>query len=70
MRITSSPHTSLPADRPHDAAVVRPIRVRTWPMPAGTRVRLARLAAAEHLPLPRSVVGCLDLLRGPGVEET
>jgi len=35
----------------------------------GTRTRLARLAAGEHLALPRSVVGYLDRLRGLGVEE-
>jgi len=35
----------------------------------GTRKRLARLAAGEHLALPRSVVGYLDRLRGLGVEE-
>jgi DNA-binding transcriptional MerR regulator len=34
-----------------------------------TRERLARLAAGEHLALPRSVVGYLDRLRGLGVEE-
>lgn len=35
----------------------------------GTRKRLARLAAGEHLALPRSVVNYLDRLRGLGVEE-
>ncbi|MFF5314651.1 MerR family transcriptional regulator [Streptomyces massasporeus] len=35
----------------------------------GTRKRLARLAAVEHLALPRSVVGYLDRLRGLGVVE-
>lgn len=35
----------------------------------GTRKRLARLAAGEHLALPQSVVGYLDRLRGLGVEE-
>ncbi|MFJ4623916.1 MerR family transcriptional regulator [Streptomyces sp. NPDC088812] len=35
----------------------------------GTRRRLARLAAGEHLALPRSVVDYLDRLRGLGVEE-
>jgi len=35
----------------------------------GTRKRLARLAAGEHLALPRSVVGYLDRLRGLGVGE-
>jgi DNA-binding transcriptional MerR regulator len=35
----------------------------------GTRKRLARLAAGEHLALPPSVVGYLDRLRGLGVEE-
>jgi DNA-binding transcriptional MerR regulator len=35
----------------------------------GTRDRLARLAAGEHLALPRSVVGYLDRLRGLGVDE-
>ncbi|MBB4717605.1 hypothetical protein BJ965_007487 [Streptomyces luteogriseus] len=39
-------------------------------MPADSRERPARLAAGEHPALPRSVVGCLDRLRGPGVEET
>ncbi|GAB3458221.1 MerR family transcriptional regulator [Actinophytocola sediminis] len=34
-----------------------------------TRERLARLAAGEHLALPRSVVGYLDRLRGLGVAE-
>ncbi|MFJ4280589.1 MerR family transcriptional regulator [Streptomyces massasporeus] len=34
-----------------------------------TRKRLARLAAGEHLALPRSVVGYLDRLRGLDVEE-
>jgi DNA-binding transcriptional MerR regulator len=34
-----------------------------------TRKRLARLAAGEHLALPRSVVGYLDRLRGLGVHE-
>ncbi|WP_255953640.1 MerR family transcriptional regulator [Streptomyces odontomachi] len=34
-----------------------------------TRRRLARLAAGEHLALPRSVVDYLDRLRGLGVEE-
>ncbi|MGW2324148.1 MerR family transcriptional regulator [Streptomyces sp. NPDC001700] len=34
-----------------------------------TRRRLARIAAGEHLALPRSVVGYLDRLRGLGVEE-
>ncbi|MEU2913036.1 MerR family transcriptional regulator [Streptomyces massasporeus] len=34
-----------------------------------TRTRLARLAAGEHLALPRSVVGYLDRLRGLGVGE-
>ncbi len=34
-----------------------------------TRKRLARLAAGEHLALPRSVVGFLDRLRGLGVAE-
>lgn len=34
-----------------------------------TRTRLTRLAGAEHLALPRSVVGYLDRLRGLGVEE-
>jgi DNA-binding transcriptional MerR regulator len=35
----------------------------------GTRKRLARLAAGEHLALPHSVVGYLDRLRDLGVEE-
>lgn len=35
----------------------------------GTRARLARLAAGEHLALPQSVVDFLDRLRGLGVEE-
>jgi DNA-binding transcriptional MerR regulator len=35
----------------------------------GTRKRLARLAAGEHLALPQSVVGYLDRVRGLGVEE-
>lgn len=35
----------------------------------GTRNRLARLAAGEHLALPQSVVDYLDRLRGLGVEE-
>ncbi|MBW5248063.1 MerR family transcriptional regulator [Streptomyces poriferorum] len=35
----------------------------------GTRSRLARLAAGEHLALPQSVVDYLDRLRGLGVEE-
>ncbi|MEV7868174.1 MerR family transcriptional regulator [Streptomyces sp. NPDC088124] len=35
----------------------------------GTRGRLARLAAGEHLALPQSVVDYLDRLRGLGVEE-
>jgi DNA-binding transcriptional MerR regulator len=35
----------------------------------GTRTRLARLAAGEHLALPQSVVDYLDRLRGLGVEE-
>lgn len=35
----------------------------------GTRRRLARLAAGEHLALPQSVVDYLDRLRGLGVEE-
>ncbi|WP_328580754.1 MerR family transcriptional regulator [Streptomyces sp. NBC_00370] len=35
----------------------------------GTRERLARLVAGEHLALPRSVVDYLDRLRGLGVEE-
>jgi DNA-binding transcriptional MerR regulator len=35
----------------------------------GTRKRLARLAAGEHLALPRSVVDYLDRLRGLGVSE-
>jgi DNA-binding transcriptional MerR regulator len=35
----------------------------------GTRKRLARLAAGEHLALPQSVVGYLDRLRGLGVDE-
>jgi DNA-binding transcriptional MerR regulator len=35
----------------------------------GTRKRLARLAAGEHLTLPQSVVDYLDRLRGLGVEE-
>ncbi|WP_171166529.1 MerR family transcriptional regulator [Streptomyces sp. I05A-00742] len=34
-----------------------------------TRGRLARLAAGEHLALPRSVVDYLDRVRGLGVEE-
>jgi len=34
-----------------------------------TRKRLARLAAAEHLALPQSVVDYLDRLRGLGAEE-
>ncbi|MEW1600111.1 MerR family transcriptional regulator [Streptomyces sp. NPDC093808] len=34
-----------------------------------TRKRLSRLAAGEHLALPRSVVDYLDRLRGLGVEE-
>jgi DNA-binding transcriptional MerR regulator len=34
-----------------------------------TRKRLARLAAGEHLALPRSVVAYLDRVRGLGVEE-
>lgn len=35
----------------------------------GTRKRLARLAAGEHLALPQSVVGYLDRLRGLGIGE-
>ena len=35
----------------------------------GNRERLARLAAGEHLALPRSVVDYLDRLRSLGVEE-
>ncbi|MFC5201025.1 hypothetical protein [Streptomyces kaempferi] len=35
----------------------------------GTRSRLARLAAGEHLALPQSVVDYLNRLRGLGVEE-
>jgi DNA-binding transcriptional MerR regulator len=35
----------------------------------GTRDRLARLAAGEHLALPQSVVDYLDRVRGLGVEE-
>ncbi|MEV6171048.1 MerR family transcriptional regulator [Streptomyces sp. NPDC051954] len=35
----------------------------------GTRKRLARLAAGEHLALPQSVVDYLDRLRGLGVQE-
>lgn len=35
----------------------------------GTRKRLARLAAGDHLALPPSVVGYLDRLRGLGVED-
>ncbi|WDV52017.1 MerR family transcriptional regulator [Streptomyces coeruleorubidus] len=35
----------------------------------GTRKRLARLAAGEHLALPQGVVDYLDRLRGLGVEE-
>lgn len=35
----------------------------------GTRKRLAKLAAGEHLALPQSVVDYLDRLRGLGVEE-
>ncbi|MFE2944447.1 MerR family transcriptional regulator [Streptomyces sp. NPDC059255] len=35
----------------------------------GTRGRLARLAAGEHLALPQSVVDYLDRVRGLGVEE-
>jgi DNA-binding transcriptional MerR regulator len=35
----------------------------------GTRKRLARLAAGEHLALPQSVVDYLDRLRGLGVVE-
>lgn len=35
----------------------------------GTRKRLARLAAGEHLALPQRVVDYLDRLRGLGVEE-
>ncbi|HEX2132182.1 MAG TPA: MerR family transcriptional regulator [Actinophytocola sp.] len=35
----------------------------------GTRKRLGRLAAGEHLALPQSVVGYLDRLRGLGVDE-
>jgi DNA-binding transcriptional MerR regulator len=35
----------------------------------GTRKRLARLAAGEHLVLPQSVVDYLDRVRGLGVEE-
>jgi DNA-binding transcriptional MerR regulator len=35
----------------------------------GTRSRLARLAAGEHLALPQSVVGYLDRLRGLGADE-
>jgi DNA-binding transcriptional MerR regulator len=35
----------------------------------GTRKRLARLAAGEHLALPRSVVDYLDRVRGLGVDE-
>ena len=35
----------------------------------GTRQRLARLAAGDHLALPPSVVGYLDRLRSLGVEE-
>lgn len=34
-----------------------------------TRKRLARLAAGDHLALPKSVVGYLDRVRGLGVEE-
>ncbi|GAA3626284.1 MerR family transcriptional regulator [Nonomuraea rosea] len=35
----------------------------------GTRERLARLSAGEHLTLPQSVVGYLDRLRALGVQE-
>jgi DNA-binding transcriptional MerR regulator len=35
----------------------------------GTRKRLARLAAGEHLALPQSVVDYLDRVRGLGVDE-
>ncbi|SDU80371.1 MerR family transcriptional regulator [Jiangella alkaliphila] len=35
----------------------------------GTRKRLARLAAGDHLALPQSVVDYLDRVRGLGVEE-
>jgi DNA-binding transcriptional MerR regulator len=35
----------------------------------GSRKRIAKLAAGEHLALPQSVVGYLDRLRGLGVEE-
>ncbi|WP_249938557.1 hypothetical protein [Streptomyces mirabilis] len=35
----------------------------------GTRSRLARLAAGEHLALPQSVADYLNRLRGLGVEE-
>ena len=35
----------------------------------GNRKRIARLAAGEHLALPRSVVDYLDRLRGLGVDE-
>lgn len=35
----------------------------------GTRKRLAKLAAGEHLALPKSVVDYLDRVRGLGVEE-
>src|SRR5215217_4333921 len=35
----------------------------------GTRKRLSRLAAGEHLALPTSVVDYLDRLRGLGVDE-
>ncbi len=35
----------------------------------GTRRRLARLAAGDHLALPQSVVDYLDRVRGLGVEE-
>jgi len=35
----------------------------------GTRKRLARLTAGDHLALPECVVGYLDRLRGLGVEE-
>jgi len=35
----------------------------------GTRRRLARLAAGEHLALPQSVIDYLDRVRGLGVEE-
>lgn len=50
-----------PGDRQELRAEIRRLQ--------GTRKRLARLAAGEHLALPHSVVDYLDRLRGLGVEE-